>query len=180
MDIFRVGQISGDSERGAWNTSEMISLMICVGGGELGQMSSQGQDIRWIPVNIASSAIVSVALQDWVSNDNVHHILNPHALPWSAFLESLHRAGLRFRVVNPSEWLETMLHSQTPLMKLASFFQTFFTSKEGFRVAEYETDKTEGRSKPLRECPMIDVDLLKKYLVYWHAIGFLPKGFGKA
>jgi hypothetical protein len=97
----------------------MISLIICIGGGELGQMPSQGQDIRWIPVNTAASSIVEIALEDYIENDYIHHILNPHAIPWSTFLHYLQTAGLHFQIVNPSDWLETVLASQTDLVKLS-------------------------------------------------------------
>ena len=177
MDIYRVGQISGDSEHGAWNTSEMISLIICIGGGELGQLPSQGQDVRWIPVDMAARSIVEIAMQDHQQNDDVHHIVNPHAMPWSTFLDCLRCAGLHFRVANPSEWLSTILASNTALVKLSAFFDTFFRSKTGFRIAEYETFKSEARSTCLRSCSVIDEKLIRKYLEFWHCTGFLTHGF---
>ncbi len=169
--------MSGDSKYGAWNTSEMISLSICIGGGELGQMPSEGQDIRWIPVDIAASAIVDIALQDYIENDDVHHILNPHAISWSIFLHYLQIAGLHFQIVNPNEWLEKVLNSQTALVKLQSFFDTFFTSKSGFLVSEYETVKTEIRSEYLHLCPPVNMKLIRKYLTFWYNTGFLTNGY---
>ena len=50
----------------------MISLIVCHGGGKLGQMPSQGQDIQWIPVDIAASSIVEIALQNYIKNDDIH------------------------------------------------------------------------------------------------------------
>jgi hypothetical protein len=155
----------------------MISLIICIGGGELGQMPSQGQDIRWIPVNTAASSIVEIALEDYIENDYIHHILNPHAIPWSTFLHYLQTAGLHFQIVNPSDWLETVLASQTDLVKLSSFFDTFFTSKTGFQISEYETMKSEARSTHLHLCPSINVKLIRKYLTFWYNIGFLTNGY---
>jgi thioester reductase-like protein len=169
--------VSGDSKRGAWNTSEMISLIICIGGGELGQMPSQGQDIRWIPVDIAASSIVDIALQNYLDNDDIHHILNPHAITWSNFLHYLQTAGLHFQIVSPVEWLEKVLTSQTALVKLSSFFDTFFTSKTGFQISEYETIKSEARSEHLHSCPPVNVKLIRKYLTFWYDIGFLTKGY---
>ncbi len=169
--------MSGDSKHGAWNTSEMISLIICIGGGELGQMPSEGQDIRWIPVDIAASSIVDIALQDYIENDNVHHILNPHAISWSNFLHYLQIAGLHFQIVNSNEWLEKVLTSQTALVKLQSFFDTFFTSKSGFLVSEYETVKSELRSEYLHSCLPVNTKLIRKYLTFWYNIGFLTNGY---
>jgi len=155
----------------------MISLIICIGGGELGQMPSQGQDIRWIPVNIAASSIVDIALQDYIENDDVHHILNPHAISWSTFLHYLQAAGLHFRIVNPVEWLEKVLTSKTALVKLSAFFDTFFTSKTGFQISEYETIKSEARSEHLHSCSAVDVELIRRYLTFWYNTGFLTNGY---
>ncbi|CAF0799195.1 unnamed protein product [Adineta steineri] len=177
VDIYRIGQVSGDSINGAWNTSEMVSLIICIGGGQLGQMPSQGQDVRWIPVDIAALSVVDIALQDYIKSDDVHHVLNPHSITWSTFLDYLKKAGLHFRIVNPAEWLDMVLKSETALVKLSSFFDTFFTSKTGFQISEYETVKTEARSKYLHSCPSINVDLIHKYLKFWHDTGFLTNGY---
>lgn len=155
----------------------MISLIICDGGGKLGQMPSQGQDIRWIPVDIAASSIVEIALQNYIQNDDIHHIINPHAITWTKFLDDLKQAGLHFRIVNPVEWLEKVLTSQTDLVKLSSFFDTFFTSKSGFQISEYETIKTEARSKCLHSCLAMNTKLIKKYLTFWYNIGFLTHGY---
>jgi thioester reductase-like protein len=177
IDIYRVGQISGDSEHGAWNRSEMMSMMICIGGGELSCMPNQGQDIRWIPVNIAASSIIDIVMQDSMNDDFVHHILNPHALSWSTFLQYLHHVGLQFQTVNTSEWLTTILASQTTLVKLAPFFDGFLSAQDGFQLAEYETMKSETRSSHLHACPSIDDKLISKYLSYWREIGFLVHGY---
>jgi hypothetical protein len=155
----------------------MISLIICIGGGELGQMPSQGQDIRWIPVDIAASSIVEIALENYIENDHIHHILNPHAITWSTFLDYLQKAGLHFQIGNPVAWLEKVLTSQTSLVKLSSFFDTFFTSKSGFQISEYETIKSEARSKHLHSCPSVDVELIRKYLTFWYNVGFLTHGY---
>ncbi|CAF0954297.1 unnamed protein product, partial [Didymodactylos carnosus] len=183
VDIYRVGQISGDTLNGVWNTSEMISLIICAGGGDLGKMADVGEAINWIPVNIASSAIVDIAMNTSIfalsKEEHVHHILNPSSITWSEFLTYLHNAGLKFDTVPSHEWLNALLSSSSstnPLTKLASFFEKFYTTGI-FEIAEYETKKTVERSVKLRNCPKIDDYLIGLYLQHWSDCGFLKYGY---
>lgn len=155
----------------------MISLIICVGGGELGQMPNDGLDIDWIPVDISAAAIVEIGLQDYVQNDTVHHILNPNVIKWSTFLQDLKKAGLQFEIVDFDHWMENVLKSNTALVKLSSFFDTLFATKNSFLGSKYETKRTEARSKHIESCPALNVKLIRKYLAYWYNIGFLTKGY---
>ncbi|CAF1386029.1 unnamed protein product [Didymodactylos carnosus] len=176
VDIYRVGQISGDTQYGIWNTSEMIPLIICGGGGQLGQMPDRGESISWIPVNTASNCVVDIALQSYSYDNNVHHLLNPQTIEWSYFLNELNQIGLKFDIVSMEKWLKIILQNTStdnPLMKLSSYLE----SSSIQRLAHYETIKTTSRTKYLKQCPQIDQKLIRKYLNYWNKIGFLKYGY---
>ncbi|CAF1205772.1 unnamed protein product, partial [Didymodactylos carnosus] len=176
VDVYRVGQISGDTEYGIWNTSEMIPLIICGGGGQLGQMPDSGQPISWIPVNIVSNCIVDIALQSYSHDKNVHHLLNPHTIEWSQFLNELSQIGLKFQIISMEKWLQIILQNTStdnPLMKISSYLE----SSSNIRMAHYETKKTTDRTKYFKQCPQIDQKLIRKYLNYWNKIGFLKNGY---
>jgi len=169
--------MSGDSQYGAWNTTEMISLIICKGGGELGQMPNDGLDIDWIPVDIAAAAIAEISLQDYDENDHVHHIINPNVSHWSTFLQDLQKAGLQFEIVTFEQWVDNVLKSNTALVKLSSFFNTVFTSKADFLASKYDTTKTKARARSMQTCPPFNVELIRKHLTFWYNIGFLTDNY---
>ena len=56
VNIYRVGQISGDSQNGIWNTNEMSPMMIYASAGQLKIMPNVGEHINWLPVDICSAS----------------------------------------------------------------------------------------------------------------------------
>ncbi|CAF4000764.1 unnamed protein product [Rotaria sp. Silwood2] len=182
IDIYRFGQISGDSGTGAWNTAEMISLMICAGGGGMGILPDKCQKIDWIPANYGAACVVDIAINTSTELtspfERVHHILNPHEINWSELLEHLKLSGLQFKVVSIKEWLRMLLASpKNPAYALVSFFEKLFADDNQMEFAKFRTEKTTRRTTMLECCPPIDQKLIQRYLNYWWKIGFLKYGY---
>ncbi|CAF3951474.1 unnamed protein product [Rotaria sordida] len=182
VDIYRYGQISGDSKTGVWNTAEMIPLMICAGGGELGVLPDDCQQVDWIPVNYAAACIADIVMNTTTEMaspvERVHHILNPHVISWSELLEYLQSSGLQFKVISTKEWLRMILDSpKNPVYALASFFEKMFAKGKNMEFAKFSMEKTSRRTTMLERCPPIDQKLIQHYLKYWWKIGFLKHGY---
>ena len=183
MNIFRVGQISGDTKNGIWNTSEMAPMMIYAGAGRLKKMPDVGNAINWIPVDVCSGSLVDLVMKSSfdvsISGDaRVYHLLNPHVISYEEYLDGIRSAGLTFDVVSGKEFIETILSTTdvgNPLVKLSSFFEQVLSKKKGVIISKYETVKTVERCEMLEKCPRIDSDLLKKYLTYWRNCQVLEK-----
>lgn len=175
INIYRVGQVSGDTENGVWNKSELAAMMIYAGAGQLHQMPNIGKDINWIPVNICSGALVDLALKSSFdlcrsSDDHVYHLLNPHSLSYEEYLQALRQAGFTFESVPPREFLNRVLNSDdlsNPLIKLTSFLEESFRNYENHKVAKFSLDKTIEKCPLLRNCPQIDSELIERYASYW-------------
>ncbi|CAF3510938.1 unnamed protein product [Rotaria sp. Silwood1] len=175
VNIYRVGQVSGDTENGVWNTTEMAPMMIYAGAGQLKKMPNIGQDINWIPVDICSAALVDLALKSSfdisISTDQrVYHLLNPHVITYEDYLNFLREAGLHFDTVSSKEFIDAIITTKdltNPLIKLSSFFEQIFSKKDTLKVSKYETLKTVERCEILKNCPSIESNLIKLYLNYW-------------
>ncbi|CAF0981994.1 unnamed protein product [Adineta steineri] len=175
VNIYRVGQVSGDTQNGVWNTTEMAAMMIYAGAGQLHKMPNIGQDINWIPVDICSNAFVELALKSSFDisispNERVYHLLNPHIITYEDYLNCLREAGLIFDTVSLKEFLDTILTTKdttNPLIKLSSFFEQIFSKKDRSKLAKYETIKTVDKCQALQNCPQIDSHLIQLYLNYW-------------
>ena len=181
VDIYRVGQISGDTKVGAWNTAELVSLMICAGGGEMGVLPEHWQQIDWIPVDYAALGVCDIAI-DWSTRtapreERVHHILNPHVISWSELLEHLKSSGLQFITVPIEEWVRKVLSEpNNSAYTLAGFLSKVFANGKVFEIAQHTLEKTINRTTALKRCPPIDQKLVQLYLNYWCQIGFLKHG----
>jgi thioester reductase-like protein len=176
VNIYRIGQISGDIQNGIWNTNEMAAMMIYAGAGQLRKMPNIGQDINWIPVDICSASLVDLALKSSFDfsispDERVYHLLNPHSITYQQYLNYLREAGLNFHTVSTQEFLDAILTTKdqtNPLIKLSSFLEQIFSKKDSSKVSKYETIKTVQRCSILKNCPPIDSNLIKLYLNYWN------------
>lgn len=173
VNIFRVGQVSGDTQSGVWNTTELAAMMIYAGAGQLKQMPNVGQDINWIPVDICSASLVDLALKSSFEISNgqrVYHLLNPHTVSYDDYLSFLGAANLDFKIVTTKEFMDTILTSKdlnNPLIKLSAFFEQIFSKKDRSKSTKFETIKTTEICSILKNCPSIDATLIKLYLNNW-------------
>ncbi|KAF0407949.1 acetyl-CoA synthetase-like protein [Gigaspora margarita] len=187
LDIHRVGQVSGDSVTGVWNTREHIPLMIK--GAQIMKImpDSYSSNVDWIPVDVASQSIVDISLSSPFGNDSdyvrVNHILNPKQVTWNEFLKSLQQSGIDFKIVSNKEWLNTLLNTpeyqnvdKNPIAALSGFFEKAM-SESSDKSEKYEplfeTQKSSGRSLALFNCQKIDVKLVSLYINNWKRISFL-------
>ena len=175
INIYRVGQVSGDTENGVWNKSELAAMMIYAGAGQIHQMPNSGEDVNWIPVNICSGALVDLALKSSFdlcrsSDDHVYHLLNPHSLSYEEYLQALRQAGFTFESVAPGEFLNRVLNSDdlsNPLIKLSSFLEQRFLRKQKSKFPTFLTEKTVQKCDILKNCPRIYSKLIELYANYW-------------
>lgn len=173
MNIYRVGQICGDSEHGVWNSTELAAMMIYAGAGQLHQMPNVGQDINWIPVNICSASIVDLALKSSCNNstsvnEHIYHVVNPNTISYEEYLYALRQAGLTFEIVSPKEFVHAISITEdlsNPLIKLSSFFEQVYLQKSN--CPTFQTGKTLQRCEILKNCPKIDSNLIQLYINYW-------------
>ncbi|KAL1923303.1 uncharacterized protein VTP21DRAFT_8283 [Calcarisporiella thermophila] len=117
VNLLRVGQVSGDSENGAWNMSEMWSMMLYCGSSIMHAMPDLGStEIDWIPVDVASRSIVEIGvinrppLQDSAHGPYylVSHFVNPKHTAWNEVLNSLQKLDLIFDIVSFDAWVELL------------------------------------------------------------------------
>lgn len=181
VSVYRVGQVSGDTQNGIWNTTELAPMMIYAGAGQLKKMPMVGEDVNWIPVDVCSRSLVDLALKsssDLSANERVYHLLNPRSIRYEDYLDCLRVAGLTFDTVTPQEFVDTILTAtdiSNPLVKLSAFFEQIYSSKHKLKRSHYQTVKTVERCEPLKQCPPVDVKLIQLYLNYWKHCQVLPE-----
>ncbi|CAF1168845.1 unnamed protein product, partial [Didymodactylos carnosus] len=175
VDIYRFGQISGDTRNGVWNITEEIPLIICAGGGLMGKIPNSGEPVEWIPVDIGSSCVVDIAL-NWPPNQcGIHHLLNPNKIGWNLLLNYLQAsAKVKFEIVPMKEFTKS-IDKSNPLAKLKPMFEKLYEIEDDSTTMEthFETTKTIEKTDKLKYCPAINQDLINLYLNYWIECGFL-------
>ncbi|KAI0241042.1 hypothetical protein L0F63_006874 [Massospora cicadina] len=175
LNIHRVGQVSGDTENGAWNTREHVSLLIKAA--QVMEMipSEFSNSVAWIPVDVAAKGMVDIHHLN--PQNSINHIVNPHLTSWPEVVHHLKDLGIRCQLVDNATFLEALNRPQyqdvdvNPIASLTGFFTTLLNTPPTSTVME--TQATRQRSKSIDQCPPVDAHLLEKYLRYWVKVGFL-------
>ncbi|KAI8941639.1 hypothetical protein NX059_002852 [Plenodomus lindquistii] len=164
--VLRVGQLIGDTKAGDWNTTEGIPLMIQTAV-TLGALPALNEEMSWLPVDVAASIILDVALAEQDAStdpERVYHVLNPHRFHWTReMLPALRDAGLKFEILPTDQWMDRLRTSdqdpvKNPPIKLLDWFEGKYgrkssPAKQG--ILEYLTTETEARSESLRTVPSV-------------------------
>ncbi|KAI0224967.1 hypothetical protein L0F63_005512 [Massospora cicadina] len=175
LGIHRIGQMSGDTETGAWNTREHVPLL--VKAAQVMEMipSEFSNSVAWIPVDVAAKGMVDI--HHLKPRNSINHIVNPHLTSWPEVVHHLKDLGIRCQPVDNAAFLEALNRPQyqdvdvNPIASLTGFFTTLLNTPPTSTVMETQT--TRQRSKSIDLCPPVDAHFLEKYLRYWVKVGFL-------
>jgi thioester reductase-like protein len=178
--IIRVGQLSGDSKTGIWNTKEAwpmmldtVKLISCL-------PDLEDEPLDWLPVDVAAEAFLQASLAQagqtqQVDQVHVYHVLNPHQQPtWHDMLLWLKKRA-QFDIVKPAEWirrLEDTHNTEHPAMKLLGLWKESYgegvprtkQNRPKFAVAE-----TQKRVPALRDVQPLNEAYLGKIWDWVHA-----------
>ncbi|KAG1469343.1 hypothetical protein G6F56_003309 [Rhizopus delemar] len=173
--IERVGQVSGDSKSGIWNTTEQVPIMFVSGGSLMHKMPRLSSKVDWVPVDYASATIVDIMLRTahfTASQDNsIYHIVNSQTIDWSQVLEVMESCGMKFDVVDPAEWVKALSKDDTiPAHRLMPFYENSFKKDREF--PHWQTEKTCQMAPVLSQSPVFSPELFEKYLKHWESVGF--------
>ncbi|KAJ7089700.1 L-aminoadipate-semialdehyde dehydrogenase [Mycena belliarum] len=178
IGVLRIGQMVGDSLTGVWNETEAWPLMIKAAN-TFGALPSVDEHPSWLPVDYAGRGIAEVVLTPHPAESAVvYHIVNPNvSAGWDDMLAALKSAGLKFEIVDTTEWLSRLAKSEpdgskNPTIKLLSFFQMRY-SKAHRKPMVFLTDETGKVAPSIRASPPISPDLVGKWIAHWRETGFL-------
>ncbi|KAJ9067195.1 hypothetical protein DSO57_1002258 [Entomophthora muscae] len=181
LDIHRVGQVSGDTENGAWNTREHISLLIKAAQVMKMVPSEMFESINWIPVDIAAKGMVEIHYSpNNPHKSTINHIVNPTFTPWGDVIGHLQKLGVPCQAVDSATFLNELKTKPdyqnvdiNPIASLTDFFTNILSQPPS--SMRMETQSTCQRSPSIKGSSYIDIDLMQKYLSHWISIGFMDR-----
>lgn len=183
VSICRVGQVAGPvhGSQGMWNKQEWIPSLI-LSSTHLGVIpESLGilEDIDWIPIDLLSSIISSLAIRPSSPNNlvSVYHTVNPSVTTWTALLPHMQaELGRGIKVVPFAAWIKRLRASSmssadaqdfnvNPALKLLDFYEGLLGSES--TRPRLETVKTESECTLLTEVGPVTGDWMKKWIRQW-------------
>ncbi len=149
-----------------------------------------GKMVDWVPVDIAASTISDILLQPHQQGNRevgytVHNIVNPYPIQWEELVTMLQSSSLtssKLEEVDMKEWvqrLSALANSSSdardvPGLKLLQFFENMCNEEEGHVVSKvFETGKTRGLSRALRECGGMRGEWIEMSVGRWRESGFI-------
>jgi thioester reductase-like protein len=158
ISVIRVGQLSGDSNTGIWNTKEAWPMMLSTSR-LIGCLPNLGDEpLDWLPVNIAAEAFLQVCQSptNEAKELPLYHILNPHQRPtWHEMLQWFKKKE-DFSIVSPQEWvrrLEQSNDSDHSAMKLLGLWKEAYSHapQEKTNRPQFSIIKTQEQVPALRD-----------------------------
>lgn len=162
--VFRVGQLSGDSRFGIWNTKEAWPMMLSAVKITKSLPALQDEPLDWLPVDVAAAALMQGIASARRCGDDIYvlHVLNAHRAPnWMDLLGWLQKRQ-DFAILRPKEWVESLeMHAQKgeegdhPALKLLQHWKMAFGDDAVERREEEAPRKTFDLGKTRLACPVL-------------------------
>ncbi|KAH8667011.1 male sterility protein [Xylariales sp. PMI_506] len=181
--VLRLGQIIGDTEKGIWNLTEAIPLMIR-SARTFGALPALNETPSWMPVDKMARACLELAnLTDQPDSQAepihdlsvVYQVQNNRLFHWTRdLLPALKSAGLDFKVVSQREWVALLRESEqdpskNPTIKLLEFFTgKYDNDNPGREGLVFDTKVTGEASETVNQgIDVVGSGLVSKMVRWW-------------
>ncbi|WP_078871672.1 non-ribosomal peptide synthetase [Streptomyces caatingaensis] len=172
VTVHRPSRIAGDSRSGACQTDDYLWRVIkgCVQAGAYPADARVLTDL--VPVDHVSAAVVALS-HDPRAIGRVHHLVNPHPVPLSEVLGHVRAFGYELTGLTFAEWARAIAaDTDNAAYPLLGVLEAGSGSDGGLRFDQGDTAALLDAT-PLR-CPVLDADLMHRYLTHFVRTGFLP------
>lgn len=174
--MLRIGQLTGDTDKGVWNISEAWPLMLATVDA-IGCLPQIEESLNWLPLDIAATAVLEIAFQD-ASKDRkayVYHLVNNSTeTTWADLLAwSKEIRKVPFHVVSPTVWLNRLENypKKHAAKNLLGLWKNTYGNDEKVlnstsRSAVFSTMEAQRSSSVMQNVLPIDQALAKKIWVW--------------
>ncbi|MDJ0676337.1 MAG: amino acid adenylation domain-containing protein [Calothrix sp. MO_167.B42] len=182
--IYRLGMVTGHSQTGAFQPSNMISRII-KGFIQTGYAPQWGLNMNLSPVDYVARAIANLSRQP-ESYGKVFHLQSPHVLSINQLVANLNSLGYPVAGIPYYQWQEKLLNipPENALRPMVSLFtkkvlntqQTFIETTALVSSHMFDSRNTQlGLARTDIICSPINTLVLKAYLAYFTRCGFLSQ-----
>nr|WP_197945764.1 thioester reductase domain-containing protein [Phytohabitans suffuscus] len=176
VNVYRLGQIMGDSRRGACVTNSFTCAVIkgCI---QFGSAPELDMLVEMTPADYVSRAMVHISTTSaWGRN---FHLLNPERLHFSELVGYIRRRGWPVEVLSGPEWVASFReqlgggreNALNPLIDTISEIVHVGQDSMTYRV----DNLLAGLAGSGISCPPLDESLLDTYFGWMEATGFLDR-----
>lgn len=177
--VLRVGQVISDTVHGIWNDTEAIPLMLQAAT-TTGAIPTLDENPLWLPVDTVAHGLTEISLSD--AGQGVMNVVNHQSFHWTRdLLPALHATGLEFEEVGQKEWFDRLRASNpdptaNPPIKLLEFFASKYDNYNTKRPGlTYDTRKARFFSPHLSAAPILNKEIVRKFIQHWKSTSWTIK-----
>lgn len=172
--IYRPGLIGGHSQTGVTNHQDLTSRLV-KGSFQLGQYPDRNREFNIVPVDYVSRAIVQLAQQPETLGQ-VYHLTNPQATQLNQVVNWAGSVGSVLQEVPYRTWRSALIDQFQQGLKNELLPMLPFFSSDRPEQVEQQVDcrnTLQALAGSGIACPPVDANLIKTYVNYMLASGFL-------
>lgn len=183
LSIYRTARITGHSQTGATSSSSDLLNRILRACITLGTYPALDIQIVMLPVDYVSRTLVHLSGQAR-SLGRAFHLSHPEPCPFSQLMNRVGAAGYPLAELPYAAWLRELKQAATgdrlapPARTALAQLWTLLHAPNGLLAPRprYETPNlAEGLHGSGITCPPIDAELVRTYLSFFQASGYLPR-----
>jgi len=174
--VVRVGQLAGDTRIGGWNPKEWVPAIVGISQ-TLGYLPSRDEEVTWLPVDTAASALLDMVHSD----EQVLHLVHPRPVPWKDIFAPI-ADRLKLSLIPYDNWLEHLRKAADgdhgePIANgghsAATHLREFFENNVEAADVRLSTEKAVKVSRALDNARPLGKDDAMKWLDFWARVGHI-------
>lgn len=174
VSIYRVDEISGDSELGRCQRHDFVWLsMKGILQAEAVPADPAGI-FHLVPVDYVSSAILGLSRNPAAVNRN-HHLANSTHLPFVEMMDALRARGYRLDELGWDPWVRRVRSNpeNTMVAMVDSFESTIYSGRNHYLTVDTAETRALLAGTGI-DCPPMTQDLFDKYVDFFVRVGYFP------
>ncbi|KAF7340997.1 Acetyl-CoA synthetase-like protein [Mycena sanguinolenta] len=175
---FRIGQITGSANNGAWTTSDWVPALV-KSSITLGNFPSNSSGVvAWLPPTAISRAIVDVALKPEKPPFAVN-LVHPRPISWDLVMSTMANTA-QLPLIPFADWVQQLQDRSSgataadvadlPGIMLLDFFKKTASGEGGI---EFSTTKAQALSDSMKSLKPLNEDDMKQWMQYWRETNFI-------
>ena len=171
VDIYRLGQITGDAETGISNYEKNNLTRFICGCIKMGIAPNLQNQHEMIPVNYVAKSIVALSLQEY-QKANGWNIVNNNQITHGDIFKIMQKLGHTLDIIDNTKWRKALrkVGNDNPLFPLIAYYD----NEESINFIRTENQQTMAAlHKAGVDIPEDYQQLFKRYIHYWKEKGLV-------
>jgi len=137
INIFRPGNITGDSKEGICPPEKNHALLLMKGCIQMGAAPDWPRSVEMTPVDILSNATIELAMSS--HGFNIYNMSNPHEINWKEYIDMIKICGFQMELLPVNIWKEKHLATADEKNAIYPIREFYLRERKDIMTREWKT-----------------------------------------